>query len=354
MNGSLMAAEIAEQPDVFRRILDEGARAVEQVSRAVRSRDPRFVLFIARGTSDHAALYGKYLVEIYLGLPAGLASPSTTMVYDAHPRMEGVLAIAVSQSGASPDVVEPIVRARAAGAITLAITNTPASPLAAATEFHLDMLAGSEQAVAATKTYTAELLTLFLLIRALTGDGAQPMEPGWVPPECSSLPQWARSVILDGEEAVAALAPRYRFVEQLVITARGLNYATARETALKLMETSYLVAHAFSGADLLHGPLAMIDRGFPVIALVPPGPGARALRPVLERLNSLGADTLIVGDPSLFGMGTVCLPMPSAVPESISPILTILPMQQLALYLARQRGLDPDRPRSLEKVTETI
>ncbi len=343
MNGELMAAEIAEQPAVYARILRDGQPRIADVAAAVRARGPRFVLFIARGTSDHAALYAKYLVETHLGLPAGLASPSTMTVYDAHPRMADVLAIAVSQSGTSPDLVTPLTRARAGGAITVAVTNAPDSALARAAEFHLDVHAGPERAVAATKSYTAELLTLYLFVALLAGeDGA----------EAAVLPDHA-AALLARREAVDALAVRYRFAEQIVVTARGYNYATAREVALKLMETSYLVAHAFSGADLLHGPMAIIARGFPVIAVVPTGAGGAALRPVLERLREREADTLIVGDPDAARFGTVGLPLPETVPEPLSPLLAILPLQQFAWCLARQRGGDPDQPRGLQKVTET-
>jgi glucosamine--fructose-6-phosphate aminotransferase (isomerizing) len=249
----------------------------------------------------------------------------------------------VSQSGGTPDLVAPMTRARACGAITLAVTNAPNSPLAQSAELHLDVLAGPERAVAATKTYTAELLTLFLLIGAL-GDGAEGSADG--------LPERADAILaLDPD--VGRAAARYRFAERLVVTSRGYNYATAREAALKLMETTYLVADAFSAADLLHGPMAMIDRGFPVIAIVPGGRATAALQPVLERLRSLRADVLIVGDRAAEKLGTICLPLPDPGPEELSPILTILPLQQLALYLARERGVDPDQPRGLEKVTET-
>jgi glutamine---fructose-6-phosphate transaminase (isomerizing) len=342
VNGALMMAEIREQPAVLARILDEAESRLADVVRALRAHPPRFVLFVARGTSDHAALYAKYLVETKLGLAAGLVSPSTMTVYDAHPDLHDVLLIAVSQSGGSPDLLEPLTRARAGGAMTLAVTNAPQSPLAQAAEFHLDILAGPERAVAATKTYTAELLTLALLVERLAGRSDDP----------SYLSERAEAVLaLEGE--IEALATRYRFAEQLVVTARGYNYATARETALKLMETSYLVANAFSGADLLHGPMAMIHRGFPVLALVPPGPGSSALQPVLQRLAEIGADTLVVGDAAATRLGTVGLPLPDLGPEALSPILAILPMQQFAFHLARQRGLDPDEPRGLQKVTET-
>jgi len=254
-----------------------------------------------------------------------------------------VLVIAVSQSGSSPDLVTPLERARVGGAITVAVTNAPDSALAQAAEYHLDVLAGPERAVAATKSYTAELLTLYLFIALLSGADSM---------DAQILPEHAAAILARYKE-VEALAVRYRFAEQIVVTARGYNYATAHEVALKLMETSYLVAHAFSGADLLHGPMAIIDRGFPVLAIVPSGAGGTALRPVLERLREREADTLIVGDPDAARLGTVGLPLPEAVPESLSPLLAILPLQQFAWCLARQRGGDPDQPRGLQKVTET-
>lgn len=338
-----MAREIREQPDVLERILREGRVQIEDVGAAVRRRQPRFVAFVARGTSDHAALYAKYLVETRLGLPAGLVSPSTATVYDARPQLRDVLFVGVSQSGGSPDLVEPMTRAAAAGAITVAVTNAADSPLSRVAEFHLDVLAGPEKAVAATKTYTAQLLTLYLFVEALAGNA----NPG-----LDELPEQARTV-LDCDDAVARLATRYRFADQMVVTSRGYNYPTALEAALKLMETSYLVAHGFSAADLLHGPMAMIDRGFPVIVVLPPGKGGRALRPVLDRLGELGADTLIIGEGEAASLGTVGLSLPRLGPEVVSPILTIMPIQQLAFHLAVQRGNDPDQPRGLHKVTET-
>lgn len=343
MSGALMEAEIAEQPAVLACILQDRRPEIDRIAHEVRQRGPRFVLFMARGTSDHAALYAKYLVETRLGMPAGLTSPSTITVYDSRPDMRDVLVIAVSQSGSSPDLTEPFARAREAGAVTVAVTNAPQSPLASRAEYHLDVGAGPERAVAATKSYTAELLTLYLLIDALSGGRGDGL---------ASLPTMARDVLAQGPQ-VAELAVRYRFAGQLVVTGRGYNYATARETALKLMETSYIVASPFSGADLLHGPMAMIDRGFPVVAISPPGPGASALLPVLQRLRVAGADTLVVGGRETAGLGTVDLTLPDLGPEPISPILAILPMQQFAFFLARERGLDPDKPRGLEKETRT-
>jgi glutamine---fructose-6-phosphate transaminase (isomerizing) len=232
------------------------------------------VLLAARGTSDHAALYAKYLIEITLGLPAGLASPSTLTTYGSRPDLREVLWIAVSQSGGSPDLVDSTAAARACGALTVAITNAAGSPLSETSELHVDVLAGPERAVAATKSYTSELLALYLLIDSWGGGDAA---------SAHQLPSLADDVI---KRAVGAeIATRYRFVERLVVTARGYAYATAREAALKMMETSYLSAHAFSGADLMPGPLAMVDEDRPVIAVVPTGVGGSALAPVLARLR---------------------------------------------------------------------
>ena len=170
--------------------------------------------------------------------------------------------------------------------------------------------------------------------------------------EAERLPALARAV-LAREEEVAALAVRYRFAEQLVITSRGYNYPTAREAALKLMETSYLVAHAFSAADLLHGPMAMIGHGSPVIAVVPEGRSSEALRSVLERLRELDADTMVIGAPDAASLGTVGLALSDLGPEVLTPLLLVLPLQQFAWHLACERGSDPDQPRGLRKVTET-
>jgi glucosamine--fructose-6-phosphate aminotransferase (isomerizing) len=339
--GALMAAEIAEQPQALQRLLDDGRNAIAEVADRIARRPPRFVLLAARGTSDHAALYAKYLFEITLGLPAGLASPSTLTTYASRPDYRDVLWIAVSQSGGSPDLVDSTTAARAQGAVTLAVTNARGSALAQAADFHVDVLAGPELAVAATKSYTSELLALYLLVDAWAGGDGSGAGP---------LPECAQEVL---HLAVAReLAPRYRFVERLVVTARGYAYATAREAALKMMETSYLSAHAFSGADLMHGPLAMVDEDRPVIAIVAPGRGGRALAPVLQRLRDRRADVLVVGDVQAAPWAAVRAPLPQT-DEQVAPVLQILPLQQLAHAMAVARGYNPDAPRGLQKVTET-
>jgi glutamine---fructose-6-phosphate transaminase (isomerizing) len=329
--GALMAAEIAEQPVALQRLLDDGAAEIAVVAEQIRRRAPRFVLFAARGTSDHAALYAKYLTEIQLGLPTGLASPSTLTVYGSRPQLADVLFVAVSQSGGSPDLVDSLTAARECGALTVAVTNDPLSPLSEAAELNVDVHAGVERAVAATKTYTAELLALRLLL--VGADGT------------AGLPEAAAATL--ATNAGAAAAQRYRFAERLITTARGYSYPTARETALKLMETSYVAAHAFSAADLLHGPLAMIDSGTPVIAIVSPGRGGEAMATAMERLKTTGADVLRIGPPDGVPVAS------DGIPEDLLPVLEIMPLQQLAWRLALDRGTDPDQPRGLAKVTST-
>ena len=345
MTGRQTAAEMAEQPAALARLLDEGLGPIRDVAREVRRRSPRFVLLTARGTSDNAALYAKYLVEVVLGLPAGLASPSTTTVYGARPDLRDVLAITVSQSGGSPDLVEATAAARHAGALTLAITNAPGSPLARTAELHVDVLAGPEHAVPATKSYTAQLLALWLLVRSWSGDVSA----------ARRLPEHARAVLESPAltAAVDELAARYRFADRLVTTGRGYASATAREAALKVMETSFLSAHAWSAADLLHGPLAMVDERTPVIALAPPGPAGAAVTPVLARLAERGADLTVVGTGAAAPPGSGVLDLDVSADPELWPVLEILPLQRLALALAVGRGLDPDAPRGLAKVTET-
>jgi glucosamine--fructose-6-phosphate aminotransferase (isomerizing) len=342
--GHRMRSEIAEQPAIWERLLREAREPIGEAAERLAARRPRFVLFAARGTSDHAALYAKYLVEILHGLPAGLVSPSTMTAYGARPDLRDVLVVAVSQSGGSPDLVQSTQVARAQGATTVAVTNNPASALAQSAEIHLDILAGPERAVAATKSYTAQLLALYLLFDAMRGGtGAA----------AAALPDAGR-VLLAREQEVADIAQRYRFAQRLVCTGRGYSYPTASEAALKLMETSYISAQAFSGADLMHGPLAMVDPQVPVLAVMAEGVGGQAMRPVVRRLRESQADVCCIGTPAAVADATVGVPLPGGVPEEVSPVLEILPCQQLALHLAIARGGDPDAPRGLKKVTETL
>ncbi|WP_158746428.1 SIS domain-containing protein [Acidisphaera sp. L21] len=340
--GELMAADIAEQPRLWRALLARRAEFAT-VAAKVAAHPPRFVLLAARGTSDHAALYAKYLVEILLGLPAGLVSPSTMTAYATQPHMRDVLLLVVSQSGHSPDLVRTVETGRRGGALTIAVTNTADSPLARAAQLHLDVGAGTERAVAATKSYTAQLLALYLLvdhIRGRTGAAAD------------RVPDLGEALLAKAD--LAPLATRYRFAQRMVLTGRGYAYPTAREAGLKLMETSYISAQAFSGADLLHGPLAMLDAQIPVLAIVPSGVAGAAMEQVLPRIRTAGADLFVVGSQEAVAQADAGFVLPPGAPEELSPLLEILPFQLLAIHLALIRGENPDAPRSIRKITDTM
>ena len=340
--GAIMTAEIQEQPTALERLLVEGLANIQAVAAVVAHAHPKFILLAARGTSDHAALYAKYLVETRLRTPGGLVSPSTFTVYDTAPDLRDVLWVCVSQSGRSPDLVEATSRARHAGAFTLAVTNDADSPLNQIADLGIDVLAGPERAVAATKSYTNELLALYLLVDALTGGDAS---------QTRRLPELAQQVV-DRAEA-NAFVPKYRFVERLIVTGRGYSYPTAREGALKLMETSRLSAHAFSSADLMHGPLALVDARVPVIAVVPYGVAGSAMEPALDRLRGTGAEIMVVGDSSRAPLGSDSIWLPDDLSDALAPIIQVIPLQQLACGVAVSVGLDPDAPRGLAKVTHT-
>lgn len=340
--GALMAREIAEQPAVLAGLFEHRAK-IAAVAEQVAAARPRFALLAARGSSDHAALYAKYLIEVLLQLPAGLVSPSTTTLYGAEPDLTDVLWIAVSQSGGSPDLVEATDAAGKRGALTVAVTNTPESALNAAARLSVDVRAGRELAVAATKTYTATLLGLYLLVDAVRGgDGRAAARVG----------ELAQSTLEEvGPEADRA-ALRYRFVERMVTTGRGYTLASALEAALKLAETSYLAARAYSGADLLHGPVAAVDSDTGVLAVTSKGKGGNAMREALRAVHERGADVLAIGSAAADVPASARLPLPETA-EEVAPILEILPVQRLAHALSIARGGDPDQPRGLSKVTRT-
>lgn len=344
--GAVVSAEIAEQPTIWQGILDADTDdgEIARAAALIKEKAPRTALLVARGTSDHAALYAKYLLEVHHQLPVGLVSPSTLTAYGAKPDLSDVVMIGVSQSGGSPDLVESLRVAGEQGALTIAVTNNSASALAEAADAHVDVLAGPELAVAATKSYSAQLLSLYLLLARVRGADAA---------DVARMPGLATEV-LGNDRAVAEISARYRFASRMVTTGRGYSYPTAREAALKLMETSYVSAQAFSGADLLHGPLAMIDPQVPVLLVQAAGRGGDAMGQVLPRLREQSADVFCVGTPAAVAEAGVGVALPDGTPEELSPLLEILPFQQLATHLAVARGGNPDAPRGLRKVTETL
>jgi glucosamine--fructose-6-phosphate aminotransferase (isomerizing) len=343
---SQVEKEIREQPEALGRLLEDGRESAERIATAVRAFAPRFVVIAARGSSDNAARYAQYLFGAHNRLPVCLATPSLFTYYDAAPSLAGALVVGVSQSGQSPDIVAVVESGRKQGALTLAITNRPGSPLSLAAEHTLPLLAGEERAVAATKTYTSQLCALAMLSAALEAAPARWAELSRV----SGLVEQAIGL----NDAVDERVGRYRYAEHFVVVGRGFNYSTAFEVALKMKETSYLVAEPYSPADLLHGPVAMIDRGFPALLVAPSGRVLSDMAELAGQLERRNAELVAISDdPGVLGRARAALPLPPGIPEWVSPMVAVVPGQIWAVALARTRGLDPDQPRGLSKVTET-
>jgi glucosamine--fructose-6-phosphate aminotransferase (isomerizing) len=341
--------EILEQPAALRRQVDEGRAAVEAIADAVRSQPVETIVIAARGTSDHAAIYAQYLFGVRHRISVALAAPSITSLYGVEPRFERALVIGISQSGASPDVVGVVAAARSQGAPTIAITNEPGSELGRAAEHLIELHAGPERAVAATKTYTASLLAIARLSVALRADGTADEEA-----EIAAIPE-AVAAALAGEAEIAALATAFARTDRAIVLGRGYEYATAREWALKLKELARVFADPYSAADFRHGPLALVEPGVPILALLPEGPPASGLVELLARLRrELEAEVLVVSDSAgARAVGTSSIALPAGVPEWLRPMVSIVPAQLFAYHLTIAKGLDPDAPRNLSKVTRT-
>jgi glutamine---fructose-6-phosphate transaminase (isomerizing) len=351
--------EILEQPVVAARLLGPGRAAFDTIADAIAgriaNRELDTVLIAARGTSDHAAVYAQYLFGARLRLPVALATPSLTSLYGVELRLDRSVVIGISQSGRSPDIVGAVAAARRQAAPTIAITNDPTSELAAAAEHVIDLGAGEERAVAATKTYTAELLSVALLVVAIGARLApEPSATSDDPePALAAVPD-AIAAALGTEAQAEAVARHLAGQDRLVVVGRGFEYATARELALKLKELAQVAADPYSAADFLHGPLALVDAGFPLIAIAPSGPTAADIDALLERLGELDVDRIVLSDrPDAVALGSIGILLPASLPEWLRPIATIVPGQLLALHLAVARGLDPETPRWIRKVTLT-
>lgn len=338
--------EIAEQPLVLQHLLDEEAARVERIADSIRHQQIGYVVIAARGTSDNAARYGQYLLGAHNRLPVALATPSLFSVYGEPPSLRGGLVVGISQSGQSPDIVAVLAEGRRQGVPTLAITNDTASPLANHADHLIPLLAGEEQAVAATKTYTAQLTALALLSCALGGDAGRLKALRQIP--------LAVKRVLDGEERIARSVERYRYMKACVVLGRGYNYATAFETALKLKELCYLNAEPYSSADFMHGPVALVGSGFPAMVVAPSGKMFSTMREFSAELMTRGAELLVVSDQQeLLQEAITPLPLPEGVPEWLSPLVAVVPGQLFALHLTLAKGYDTDRPQGLQKVTIT-
>jgi glutamine---fructose-6-phosphate transaminase (isomerizing) len=351
---SKMLEETRDQPEALSQTLSGGIASVEELRGHFRKRRPRLIVLVARGTSDNAAQFGRYLIEITTRIPVSLAAPSILTLYGCPVDLHDVVVIGISQSGESTDTNAVLEDARKQGATTIGITNDKASAMAGIVEFPLLIGAGAEISVAATKTYTCQLLALYLVAYALNG--------GIELEQLRKIPEWV-SGVLKLEEDIEALVERYFFMTRAVTVGRGLNYANALEFGLKLMETCYVVAERFSAADLMHGPIALVERAFPVFVFAPAGVTWPSMACVLDRLQELKAETLVITDPRNTGARDKAArvieipeaPGPGASPEDLyTPIPYIVPSQLFAAHLAALKGLNPDMPRTLHKITRTM
>ena len=338
---SLVRDEIAQQPDVVARLLEREGPAIDALAAEIRRRAPRYAVLAARGTSDNAARYAQHVLGRVLRLPVVLATPSLHTLYDAPPRYDDAVVIGVSQSGASPDIVSVVADATEQGALTAAITNAPASPLAGAAQHVIDLEAGDERSVAATKTYTASLAAIAALVAA--GDAELAYEVHWLPEKL------AAQLALSGGDVAGAVRQGARW-QRLTVVGRGAHYATAFEAALKIRELAGIVAEPYSPADLLHGPIAAVGPDQPLLAVAPAGPTEQSMREVVEAARERGARVAAIGHDAALGDPFLQL---VDIPEWLGPLVAIVPAQLLAVGLAEARGVDVDAPFGLSKITLT-
>jgi glutamine---fructose-6-phosphate transaminase (isomerizing) len=341
-----MLQEIAEQPAALAKTISEESDKIAKLGESLKRREIDLIVLVARGSSDNAALFGRYLLEITTDIPVSLSAPSVHTLYAAKLNLKRALVIGVSQSGEGEDINLVLKNARECGAFTIGITNESASSMVQLVDETLLMHGGRERSVAATKTFTGQMMLFYMLASVLANDGRSI--------EYQAVPELADRA-LEQRPALIELVQRYVFMENCVVVGRGLAYANAYEFALKLMETCYVVAERFSSADFLHGPLAMIERHFPVILFAPSGKMLAGTKDLISRLQELRADTLVItGDIETAAMCTRSIIMPREIDEFLAPIPYIIPAQLFAALLAEAKGLNPDAPRSLSKVTRTL
>jgi glutamine---fructose-6-phosphate transaminase (isomerizing) len=340
--------EIFQQPEVVRNLIENQMDHVKKIAAEIKKAKVPYVHIAARGTSDNAGRYASYLWGAYNQLTVGLATPSLFSVYQKPPQLNGALVIGISQSGQSPDIVSVLQEARKQGCPTLSITNELNSPLAEESDWIVDIGAGEEKAVAATKTYTAELTAVAMLSVAMREDSDAALE------ELRRVPDWMAEV-LKQDAHIERIAQRYRYMDQCVVLGRGFNYATAFEWSIKMKELAYVVADAYSSADFRHGPIAIVDRGFPVMVIIPQGAVFAEMLTLVHKLREdhLAELLVISNEKSALDLAQSPISIPTDVPEWLSPLVCILPAQLFAYHLTVGKGFSTETPRWITKVTET-
>ncbi len=341
MTKTHMRREIEEIPEAVARLLDRSGPALVEAGRGISARDPHFVVTVARGSSDHAATFMKYAVELTAGLAVASVGPSVASIYGARLRLEGSACLAISQSGKSPDIVAMVESARRRGALTVALTNTAGSPLALASDHAIDILAGPERSVAATKSFVNSAVAGLALMAHCTGDGPLLAALRELPEHFRKAVRCDWTVLADALEGQ----------NSMFVLGRGPSLAIAAEAALKFKETCAYHAEAYSGAEVMHGPMAMVVPGFPVLAL--------AARDAAEPSLAAAADTLSAKGAAAFAtsaLASVARQLPHAATGHplTDPLTLIVSLYAFVEAFARRRGRDPDAPPNLKKVTETL
>jgi glutamine---fructose-6-phosphate transaminase (isomerizing) len=338
--------EIHQQPGLIQKLVKDPNETILAIADQIRSRGIKQVFIAARGTSDNAGRYAQYLLGAHNRMVVTLATPSLFTIYRQAPDLSNTLVVGISQSGKSPDIVSVLEEANLQGALTIAVTNYSNSDLGQAAKIVMDLGAGEEVSLAATKTYTTQLASLAILSLALAPSAQRQHD-------LSKLPHQVAEIFAL-EDHVKQLVERYRYMTHCAVIGRGFNYASAFEFSLKMKELTYTIAEPYSSADFLHGPVALVDRGFPVFVIAPSGKMIPEMKSTIEEVQKRDAEVIILSDqPDLLNMSAHTLVLPGGVPEWLSPITAIIPAQMFAMYLANTRGIDVDNPRGLKKVTET-
>ena len=342
---TLMQKEIFETPDVLEKSLSFNAGVLETIAENINSRSGIFIA--ARGTSDHAAIYGKYIFETLIGKPVGLAAPSVTTVYGRRVDYSGSVMIGISQSGEAQDVLGVLESAKKSGAYTVAITNDENSVLAKTADAHVHLCAGQEKSVAATKTFTSQMFALVTMAAACAKDAE-------LLSALRILPDEVRRV-LELDIKIKETAQRYRFMDCCFTLSRGYDYCMAFEAALKMQECAYIKAKAYSVSDFMHGPIAMIERDTPCLIYLSRGRFVDEMVGVIEKLKEVRADiTVVSDDEKLIALSDNSIRMPDVCHEMLSPLYIAPIIQLFACYISLTKGLSPDTPRGLKKVTITV
>lgn len=337
-----MEAEIGQTPAVIARILDNSSEIAE-IADLIKGQRFKSVMIVARGTSDNAAHFLKQLIEVEIGIPVGLASPSIVTIYGAKLDYPDSLVIAISQSGQSPDLITYLEAAKSGGAVTLSMTNDPNSPLAKKADHHLYLCAGEEKAVAATKSYTAQLFLSLLLVSKWSGKNLTTADLSKVATD-----------LVGKESEFEPVLTQLNSDSQIVVIGRGYSYGNAKELALKIQETSHIAVQGMSAADYLHGPIAAVTEKTRVFVFLPKGSNAEGLTKTVAKLRERTGHLIWIGSDELATESEIVISGSEVGPEALATVLDAILLQKIALRFAQKNGFNPDSPEGLSKVTLTL